>query len=313
MTEVLINKTECGQRLDKFMSKYLGEFPMSYIYKAFRTNKIKLNGKKPKGSEKLNPGDSIKIFLQTEQAKVKAPKLTKHFKIIYEDENILIVDKPIGMLTQKATKRDISLADEVLSYLDEKGELESLNGFKPAPSNRLDRNTSGLVLIGKNQVSSVALSQMLKEKSIVKSYLALVKGTILKSLTINAFHRKLPDKNEVQILDYKADGTKEIVTKITPLEQKENVTLIEVQLITGKTHQIRAQLKELKHPIVGDYKYGDVNLNNYFKQKYNLTSQLLCSYKVKFENCNNILSYLEDRVFIAFVPTMFSKILDKDS
>ncbi|WP_305767667.1 RluA family pseudouridine synthase [Candidatus Epulonipiscium viviparus] len=308
MIEVLINETECDQRVDKFILKYLGNYPMSYVYKAFRTNKVKLNGKKPKGSEKLKTGDTLKIFLQAE---VSSPtKLAKHFKVIYEDENVLIADKPIGMLTQKARREDVSLAEEVLSYLNEKGELEGLNGFRPAPSNRLDRNTSGLVLVGKNQVSSVAISQMLKDKNIVKSYLAVVKGNIKKTITIRAFHRKLANKNEVQILDYKAAGTKEIVTKLIPLEQRDGVTLIEVELITGKTHQIRAQLKELGHPIIGDYKYGNNVTNHYFKQAYNLTSQFLCAYKVKFDRCNNILSYLEDRVFIAYVPTVFSKILD---
>ncbi|OOB80097.1 MAG: hypothetical protein BEN19_06685, partial [Epulopiscium sp. Nuni2H_MBin003] len=294
----------------KFILKYLQTYPMSFVYKCFRTNKIKLNGKKPKGMEKLCPADNIKIFL-TDDMLVQNTNIMlteKTFSVIYEDANILIVDKPIGVLTQKAQPTDVSLAEEVLSYLQE----NSINGFKPAPLNRLDRNTSGIVLVGKNLVTATAISSMLQQKQLTKNYLAIVSGHIKKEITLNGYHLKKRGVNEVKIVDFCERDTKEIITKVVPIMQKDDLTLVEVELVTGKTHQIRAQLQQVGHPIIGDYKYGDSHINNYFKCKYNLTSQFLCAYKIKFNTCNNILAYLEDKVFFANVPEIFTTILEKE-
>ncbi|OON99784.1 MAG: hypothetical protein ATN35_10870 [Epulopiscium sp. Nele67-Bin004] len=317
MQQLEVSHLESNQRLDKFILRYLKNCPQSFLYKCFRTNKIKYNGKKPKGNELLQTGDIIKIFLLDDQieemqGKATLKKVAQQFKIIFEDDNILIVDKPMGLLTQKANKADNSLAEQILSYLDNKNELEGLNGFKPAPSNRLDRNTAGLVISGKNLAASRAISDMLKEKNISKYYLTIVKGIIEKPITLHAYHTKL-DGNKARISDYKVGDAKPIETKISPLKIIEGYTVLEVKLITGKTHQIRAHLSQIGYPIIGDTKYGDQKVNKYFEDKYQLRSQFLCAYKIKFEECDNILDYLENRVFIANVPMLYTKILEGET
>ncbi|OON92034.1 MAG: hypothetical protein ATN34_04015 [Epulopiscium sp. Nele67-Bin002] len=310
MREIIISDIEANQRLDKFMIRYLRNCPVSLLYKYFRTNKIKYNGKKPKGNEKIQQGDTIKVFLLDEilidlAGDTSIANVEVKFQVVYEDSNILLVNKPLGLLTQKATKDDNSLAEQVLSYLG-----ESVNGFRPSPCNRLDRNTSGIVVVGKNLVATTALSNMLKKQCITKNYLAIVKGVIKKPITLYAYHRKQHGKNEVIILDYEQNGAKPIETRVMPIQQKGDLTLIEVQLVTGKTHQIRAHLKQIGHPIIGDYKYGETAINDYFKQNYNLSSQFLYAYKIKFEVCEAPLTYLEHKVFTANAPSLFAKVLE---
>lgn len=315
MREVIISSAEANQRLDKFLLKYLKKCPKSYLYKCFRTKKIKYNGKKPQGNEILQDGDSIKLFIPEEQLQefeeIKVIEKTKiSFKKVYEDENLLIVDKPLGLLTQKDTKDGHSLAEEVLSYLVETQTYNAneTKGFVPAPCNRLDRNTAGIVVVGKNLRSAQTLSEMLKTKQISKYYMTIVLGRITKPLVLKGYHIKSDTKNQVKILNHYIEGAKPVETRIVPLQSNGRYTLVEVQLVTGKTHQIRAHLSQIGHPIIGDPKYGDALENKYFKERYNLNYQFLCAYKVKFELCNEPFEYLQDRVFTVHAPKVYTEI-----
>lgn len=314
MRQIVISGIEANQRLDKFLMKYLKKCPKSYLYRAMRTNKIKYNRKKPKGNEILQANDLVQIYLSDEvlsefEVIKEVPKTNITFQTVYEDDNILIVNKPLGLLTQKATKEGISLADEVLCYLHEhSGNKYITKSFTPAPCNRLDRNTAGIVVVGKNLEATQALSKMLRTKQISKYYMSIVLGRITKPLILKGYHIKLPEKNEVVISPDPIKGAKPVETRILPLQTNGRYTLVEVQLVTGKTHQIRAHLSEVGHPIIGDPKYGDKIENEYFRNRYQLAYQILCAYKVKFELCEQPFGYLQDRVFTVPSPKIYSEI-----
>ena len=318
MKEIIIKPQEAQQRLDKFLLKYLNNCPKSFIYKGMRTNKIKLNGKKPKGAEILQAGDVLRLFWLDEQLETltkekTVKKVDIHFQTVYEDDELLVVNKPMGLLTQKDTADGHSLADEVLYYLQEKGSFspDTANGFTPAPCNRLDRNTVGIVLVGKSIPALQALSSMLQTKEISKYYMCIVLGNITSPMILKGYHKRQDgNKNEVVITDEYVEGAKPVETRILPLKTNGRYTLVEVQLVTGKTHQIRAHLSQIGHPIIGDPKYGDPLENQYFKQKYGLKYQILCAYKVKFELCKPPLEYLQDRVFTVPAPTIYSQICE---
>lgn len=315
MRQIEITALEANQRLDKFLLKYLNQSPKSLIYKGMRTNKIKYNGKKPKGNEILQAGDVIKLFFKEEQmmtmeSEKAIKKVAIHFEAVYEDENILIVNKPMGLLTQKDTADGHSLADEVLYYLQENGcyDAKQSKGFTPAPCNRLDRNTAGIVLIGKNIPALQTLSSMLQTKEISKYYMCIVLGRVTSPMILKGYHKRCEGKNEVSITNEYVEGAKPVETRLLPLKTNGRYTLVEVQLVTGKTHQIRAHLSQIGHPIIGDPKYGDAIENQYFEQKYGLKYQILCAYKVKFELCKSPLEYLQDRVFTVPAPRIYSEI-----
>lgn len=306
---------EANQRLDKFLMKYLKKCPKSFIYRAMRTKKIKYNSKKPAGSEILKENDCIHIFFTEEQfeefsVERQIDKVAISFDTVYEDEHILIVNKPMGLLTQKDTQKAHSLAEEVLSYLiDNKSYDPHISkGFTPAPCNRLDRNTAGIVLVGKNLPATQTLSEMLKTKQISKYYMSIVLGRITSPIILKGYHRKQEGKNEVAISNHYVEGAKPVETRILPLKTNGRYTLIEVQLVTGKTHQIRAHLSQIGHPIIGDPKYGDPLENQYFRDKYHLKVQILCAYKIKFELCTDAFNYLQNRVFTVPAPPTYLEI-----
>lgn len=320
MRKIIVSEEEANQRLDKFLLKYYKKCPKSLIYKGIRTNKIKYNQKKPKGNEILQVNDEIQIYFKEEQIKTFEEKkiiaeIPITFKTVFEDNNILIVDKPVGLLTQKDSKEGYSLAEQVLYYLSKNGSYDSksMKGFTPAPCNRLDRNTAGIVLVGKNIKALQAINLMLEHKQISKYYMSIVLGRITKPIILKGYHIKDTSKNEVQIFDHYVKGSKEVETRILPLKTNGRYTVIEVQLVTGKTHQIRAHLSSIGHPIIGDPKYGDKLENQYFKDKFNLTSQFLCAYKIKFELCIEPFLYLQDRVFTVSAPYIYSQICQAEN
>lgn len=320
MRQIIISPIEANQRLDKFLMKYLKKCPKSFIYRAMRTNKIKYNKKKPQGNEILKQDDVISIFLTEEQFEEFSiqKQVTKgpiHFKTVYEDDNVLIVDKPMGLLTQKDTHTSHSLADEILSYLQDNKSYdpERLKGFTPAPCNRLDRNTAGIILVGKNMIATQELCQMFKTKEISKYYMSIVLGRVTSPIVLKGYHVKQGDKNEVSIFNHYVEGSKPVETRILPLKTNGRYTLVEVQLVTGKTHQIRAHLSQVGHPIIGDPKYGDPLENQYFKDKYGLKYQILCAYKIKFECCMHSFKYLQNRVFTVPAPPIYSKICEGEN
>ncbi len=312
MIELLINEQNSGGRLDKIVFKYLDKAPSSFVYKMLRKKNIVLNDKKASGNEILNPGDSVKIYLADETiAKFRSgPKETKannNLKsyICFEDDNIIAINKPAGMLTQKSSGNDISLNDLLIGYLDNTDDL-----FSPGISNRLDRNTSGLVFAGKNLAATRSLNEIIKERWLSKKYICLVKGRVEEAAEVKAYLSKNEEKNQVRISLSRSDEySDEIITQYLPLDGNDDFTVLEVDLITGKSHQIRAHLAYLGHPLAGDSKYGDKEFNDYFRRNYGLKSQFLHAYKVEFHDIKNNLDYLNGTKIEAALPNNLSKIL----
>ena len=329
MKEILVSTNEAGQRLDKLLGRYLNTAPSSFLYKMLRKKNITLNGKKATGKEILEKKDSIKIFFsddtwkkfstvnigEKKETKVsetfaKIPSLKKD-QIIYEDEHILLINKPIGVLSQKAQPEDISINEQMIAYLCENGQItaEELQTFRPAVCNRLDRNTSGLVLAGKTLAGLQALSEMLKMRSMHKYYCALVEGHIDQSSRIEGYLLKDEKTNKVKILKEDVPDAKKIITEYHPIKQLKNATLLEVLLVTGRSHQIRAHLASIGHPMIGDSKYGHVPVNRYYEEHYRVRSQMLHAQRVVFPELSGIFSYLSGREFTAPLPGEFQSVM----
>lgn len=292
MKEIVINENEAGQRLDKFLGKLLKEAPASFYYKMLRKKNIVLNGKKATGNEKLTAGDSVKLFLSDETFEKFAGKRQTNdlaafvpniaLEIVYEDHDVLAINKPAGMLSQKAKKEDISANEYILQYLLESGTItrESLHTFKPSVCNRLDRNTSGILVAGKTLNGLQQMSKAFRERSMEKYYLAIVAGHISKPRRIEGFLKKDGVNNQVTILSKPSNDAKPIITEYRPLKLVGQVTLLEVHLITGRSHQIRAHLASIGYPVIGDTKYGNPRLNREFLKNAGVTHQLLHAYRL---------------------------------
>ena len=321
MKEIIIGPMEAGQRFDKWLSKYFNTAPKSFYYKMLRNKNITLNGKKAEGSEKLTEGDAVKLFLSEETIASFREEVNqvlpiikledaKELSILYEDFHVLIINKPIGMLSQKAKNDDISLVEYVISYLLSTGSLkkEELATFKPSVCNRLDRNTSGIVVAGKSLIGLQEMSLLFKTRALHKYYRCIVKGTITKEGYLKGYLRKDHKTNQVtvkkQAEPYNGEDSY-IETKYQPIRNGSNYTELEVLLITGKTHQIRAHLSSIGHPIIGDFKYGDKELNVRLNQKYGLSHQLLHSYRLEFPTLSNEVMNLSEKTIIAPVPVLF--------
>lgn len=315
MQSLIVSKNEAGQRLDKLLAKYLNLAGKSFLYKMMRKKNITLNGKKCDGSEKLGEGDEIKLFLSDETiekfSEVKIPQVKKvALNVIYEDEHILLVNKPAGMLSQKAKESDESLVEYLIDYLLSKGSLtaEQLRSFRPSICNRLDRNTSGLVVCGKSLAGLQLMSAVFKDRSIHKYYQCVVKGRLSKKQVIKGFLTKDEASNQVTIHQEQVPDSLPIVTEYEPMAFYEDYTLLKVTLVTGRTHQIRAHLSSIGHPIMGDYKYGNKKANEEARKLFSVQSQLLHSFQVTFPELPEPLSYLSGKTFFAPLPEIFSNI-----
>ncbi|MCI8660134.1 MAG: RluA family pseudouridine synthase [Lachnospiraceae bacterium] len=320
MREIRINQNEAGQRLDKFLGKYLKLAPRAFLYKMMRKKNITLNGKRCDGSERLENGDEVKLFLAEETiekfSKIKVQKVKKKkLDIIYEDDHVLLINKPAGMLSQKARDTDESLVEYVIDYLLASGQLkeQELRSFRPSVCNRLDRNTSGLVAAGKSLAGLQILSEILKTRSLEKYYLCGVAGRVGEKSRIDGFLIKDEKKNQVRIYPSAAQGANQeagapISTEYEPLGWENGYTLLRVKLITGKTHQIRAHLASVGHPLVGDNKYGDKDVNEEAKRRYGILFQMLHSYEMVFPSLPNPLSFLGGESFAAPVPAEFYRV-----
>lgn len=330
MREFQINPNEAGQRFDKYLKKLLCNAPGSFVYKMLRKKNITLNGKKADGTEKLNSGDAVKLFFSDEtfdkfsgsrkadseyeslkQLALHPEKKDEVLQVVYEDADILIINKPTGMLSQKAERENVSANEYILHYLIETGSLteEMMRTFKPSVCNRLDRNTSGLLIAGKTLKGLQEMSEALRERTVEKYYRCIVKGEVQKTAHIDGWlykdeksnqvtvYEKLPEremrqraekacgKKDGQKTDQskqKASGFSKIETEYRPIKVKNGYSELEVHLITGRSHQIRAHLASIGHPIVGDVKYGDKNVNERFRKRLGIRSQLLHAHRIVF-------------------------------
>lgn len=320
MKEIRIGENESGQRLDKFLLKYMSRAPKSFIYKMLRKKNITLNGKKAQGNEQLRQGDAVKLFLSDDTIGKFSETRTAGYAetelgILYEDKHTIFINKPAGMLSQKAAAEDVSLVEHLIAYLLKTGQIseEALATFRPSVCNRLDRNTSGIVAAGKSLAALQQLSAMFRERSLKKYYLCLVHGRVTEARRISGFLSKDERTNRVRVqrAGERRSPQKEearIETEYRPLRSGDGVTLLEVHLITGKTHQIRAHLAAEGHPIIGDYKYGMRSVNDSFKREYGLSTQLLHSCRLCFPECTGALSELSGREITAPVPDLFRRI-----
>ncbi|SHH25438.1 pseudouridine synthase [Clostridium grantii] len=308
-----VGANEAEQRIDKFLRKWLKDVPLGAIFKAIRKGDIRVNGKKIKQNYILNLGDQIEAkYIVSEKKNTVREFIEVDFsamKICYEDENILVVEKWPGVLVHANKKEgEATLTDYVLSYLVETGKFdpEEETTYTPASCNRLDRNTSGLVIFGKNYPSQKAINEMIRERSIKKNYYSLVKGR-MKSNLYKAYLLKDEVNNLSQISKDNREGYKPIAMDLEVIDSVGLFTFVDIELITGRSHQLRAHLASLGNPIIGDKKYGNKELNNYFENKFGLQFQFLYAYKLEFKNCPEHLAYLENKVITEALPPIFKK------
>ncbi|MCD8083351.1 MAG: RluA family pseudouridine synthase [Clostridiales bacterium] len=315
MKTIVIRDQEAGQRLDKLLGKYLNLAGKGFIYRMIRKKNITLNGKRCDGSEKLACGDEIRLFLADETiekfSELRVGQVRKaRLDIVYEDEKIILVNKPSGMLSQKAKDSDESLVEYLIDYLLESGSLQrdDLRTFRPSVTNRLDRNTSGLVAAGKTLAGLQMLSDVFQKRSLDKYYLCAVSGSLTEKQLISGYLKKDERTNQVQIFARETEGSLPIRTAYEPLAEKNGYTLLKVKLITGRSHQIRAHLASVGHPVVGDYKYGKADVNRAAQKKYGVRSQMLHSWMMVFPELEGAFSYLSGRSFTADPPEEFGRI-----
>ena len=282
-----------------------------------RKKNIKVNKLKVDNTYILQENDIVQLYISDEtmvayQVEKKILPVNISFTIIYEDENILLVDKPKGLLVHgDAQEKNNTLINQVLKYLYDRDvynpSLEKT--FVPASVNRLDRNTSGIIIIGKNNLSVQNLNEMIrKTHSIRKYYLTVISGKLSKEMTLKGHLFKDREMNKATLTDEEESGAKEIETIVSPLKTSRDYSLVEVELITGRSHQIRLHLASIGHPIIGDTKYGDSRINKQLKGDFGLENQFLHAYKLHFDQCIGNLKYLEGKSFTCPLPKELKKI-----
>ncbi len=306
MRTLYIKQNDAGQRLDKFLSKAVKAMPKSLMYKCIRTKKIKVNRKRTEIGYILCEGDTVEMFVSEEffadtAAEQAFMKLTPHLDIIYEDENIMLLEKKPGLIVHSDDEEEVNtLIGHVKAYLYRKGEYkpEDEQSFAPALCNRIDRNTGGIVIAAKNAEALRVMNEKIKNDELSKFYLAAIHGNPKKkSDTLKGYLKKDSSNNRVDIVTTPRAGYKEIITKYHVLEEKHDLSLVEVELVTGRTHQIRAHLSSIGHPLLGDGKYG-VNRDD---KKIGYKFQALYAYRLefKFKGKGTVLDYLDGKVFFA--------------
>ena len=298
MKSFTISKNDSGQRVDKFILKTFPKLPKSLMFKEIRKKNIKVNRKRTDASAVLNEGDVIELYLKDDvlEERVKHYDFTnasKKLDILYEDENIILLDKKAGLLCHPDGNEYVdTLISRVKRYLYEKGEWnpEDSSTFSPSLANRIDRNTGGVVIAAKNAEALRILNEKIKTRDIEKYYLTVVHGRMEKdSDTLTAYLTKDTRKNKVTVTEKETDNAKKIVTKYTVLEYQNGNSLLEIDLKTGRTHQIRAHMAYIGHPLLNDGKYG---------KEQGRYRQALYSYKLVFNMKDaGVLNYLDGRQF----------------
>ncbi|MCD8348192.1 MAG: RluA family pseudouridine synthase [Lachnospiraceae bacterium] len=349
MIEIQVGEGDSGQRLDKLLARYMREAPKGFLYKMLRKKNITLNGKKAEGKEILQSDDVVKLFLsdetyekfggvrlrpapeensgtpgQTETVAGTAalrdgdvrnvPALVSGVQppaIVYEDAHILLFNKPAGMLSQKAVPADVSLVEYLNAYLLASGSMtrEQMRIVRPAICNRLDRNTSGLVVAGKSLAGLQSMNQLLKERTVRKFYRCIVCGEVSADSHLRGYLKKNERTNTVTVTSHPSKDAKPIETEYHVLSAANGLTLLEVHLITGRSHQIRAHLASAGYPILGDPKYGNPAINKAYARSHGIRSQLLHAYRLEFPQLEGTLSYLSGQSFCAPVPEVFQIIM----
>lgn len=329
MKKIIVSKNESGQKLLKLLVKYLNAAPQSFLHKMLRKKNITLNGKKADGSELLRETDEVCLFLSDEtilsfqgkktedtttveqRKNVKKPKELSQIRVMYEDEDVLILNKPVGVLSQKAVPEDFSLNEWVIEYLLEKGTLTEaeLQTFRPGVCNRLDRNTSGLITAGKSLTGLQTLSALFKERTVHKDYLCIVCGQVRNGSRLKGYLEKDAGTNKVTVeKEKRSEEGSYIETEYAPVKTNGRFTLLKVRLITGKTHQIRAHLASVGHPLLGDTKYGSPAENKELRDKFGLKNQLLHAAYLEFPRGLCDCKALNGKKFYAPVPKQFERI-----
>ena len=300
MKELLIGKNDAGQRLDKFLSKAVPRLPKSLLYKYIRLKRIKLNGKRCENSAMLQENDRLTLYINDEFFQLTSGKSKEFMKapaelnLVYEDENLLLIDKPPGLVVHTDNSKTAdSLINRVQYYLWKRGEFDPdrEHSFAPALCNRIDRNTGGLVIAAKNAESLRILNEKIRNREIRKFYLCLTEGVVSPSTGIlRGFLSKDSSQNKVFLNKEKTDSNKEIATKYQVIKSDKKYSLVEVELLTGRTHQIRAHMADIGHPLVGDKKYGAKEKSKYY---------MLYSYKIRFDFRSDagILNGLNGKIF----------------
>ena len=314
MKEFFIDKNADGSSLEKYVKKMLPNAPLSFIYKVFRQRDVRINGVRKDRKEIIHEGDKVAIYISDQFFDEFTGKRELEKKdeisslIIYEDDNLLLINKPRGMLVQKADANDVSLNEMVLSYLYLKGEYDpNDNSSTPGPAHRLDRNTAGIVVFGKNSAVLRELNELLQRKSTVeKHYIALVKGKAEKDGEVDAPIYKLTNKSQA-FVDF--EKGKEAKTLYHVLSSNNDYSLLDINLLTGRTHQIRVHMAYIEHPVIGDNKYGDFSLNRKIDEECRFTNQFLEAYKLAFKKVDGPLSYLSNKTFKIDLDDEFKKLL----
>ena len=306
MKQVTVGKNDAGQRLDKFLTKTFRNLPQSLMYRAIRRKDIKINGKRCEISSRLTEGDVVTLYLPDDTLETAPPVYEfmhagKKLDVVYEDDQMMLLNKPVGLLVHPDDREfGDTLIYRALRYLYEKGEYDPTaeNSFTPALVNRIDRNTEGIVIAAKTAAALRILNERLKNREIQKYYLCLVHGKMPKEAdTLEGFLEKNSDQNRVYISDRRTgDTSRTIATRYRVLEEHHGLSLLEIHLLTGRTHQIRAHLASVGHPLLGDGKYG----TNAINKGTGFSHQALCSYRLKFEFSSPAeeLDYLNGREFL---------------